>query len=239
MKFKRVNSVLIDINTIIKYARIKGYDIFEDNGNYNLNIWFIRNANSKAGRFDDIQIIFWKHEGLWYKQVYTCTTDPGKYYLLKPLTKYGTAIVKPGQYSGVFRFGYHKGDKAHPALVQRGLITVIRDFNKDTNLDSNVLDYNNIHIKSNGDIKEYYVDGKLLRREQEGYFGINNHLASNTGISRYVGKHSAGCLVQNDAKRYYSEFIPTIENAVEIWGNNFTATIVTETDMLKQLYAIK
>jgi len=243
MSFRKIDGSLLNIDNIIKYAKLKKYNIFEDNGNYNLNIWFIRNLYSEVGKFDDIQLVFWKHKGIWNKQIYTCTTDPGKHYLLNPLTKYGTAIVRPGQYNGVFELGYHKGRKDHPALVQRSPITVIRDFNKDINLDFSYDNYENLKVKSRphsyNKVIDYQINNKTVFRTETGMMGINNHRAHKNIVSKIVGKYSAGCLVQNYFHKYYDEFIPTIEKAKSIWGNSFTATIVTEEDMLKQLYAIK
>ena len=236
------NKALLNIDNIIKYARIKDYDIFEDNGNYNLNIWFIRSENSKPGRFDDVQIVFWKHDGEWYKHIYTCTTDPGRHYLLNPLNINGTAIVRPGQYKGAWKLGYHQGRKDHPALVQHRPITVIRDFNKDTILDYNIINNDlivNMTIETKGHnkiIKYLDRDNKVIHLEEEGYFGINNHRASDSLISKIVGRYSAGCLVQNNPKLYYQRFIPTIQNAVDIWGNNFSFTLITEKDIKRKLY---
>jgi hypothetical protein len=172
-----------------------------------MNIIGIRNNNQKSGSFDDILYTFnWnavenKEEEL---KEYIVTVDPGDLSLLQPINSAGCAIVKPGQYIDMWAFGYHHGDKDHPALVQVNQCTVYRDNNK-----NNILEFNG--------------------KEDTGLFGINCHRASRWKILNNVGLYSAGCIVHQDINRYYSEFIPSIKK----YGNNnkkFNYTLLTEND---------
>ena len=75
------------------------------------------------------------------------------------------AIVCDRQYKGLWQIGMHRGK--YRALVQRGIIAVYRDDNKDKVIDR---------------------DPSTI---MEGYFGINGHHAGEE--STVVGKWSAGC----------------------------------------------
>lgn len=95
-----------------------------------------------------------------------CTTDPGHYYLQKPMVSKGTAILKEGQHRSSHRLGTHKG---YQALTQRIPLPVYRDNTKDKELDF-------INV-------------------QTGMFGINIHRARQTTIIKQIGLYSAGCTV--------------------------------------------
>jgi len=83
--------------------------------------------------------------------LFPATTNPGKYYTLKPMNDAGAAIVMPGQYTP-WIIGKHKGK--YDALIQRGgTFKVARDADK------------------NGDPRGDNIE--------EGYFGINCHHGSN------------------------------------------------------------
>ena len=229
-------SDIVTVDNLLAVSKKRGYRVFEDYRKpLNLNIWVVRSNNQEAGKFDDIQIVFWKDVDRWNVHKFSCTADPSDHYLLNPINPKGTAIVKPDQYRGVWKLGLHKGRANHPALVQNSAITVIRDFNRDAILDYKVP--TNLYRKhkettanNNAGLttKWYNEDGILIHIEDTGYFGINNHRAHRNIIKDYVGNYSAGCIVQNDPHRYHDEFIPMIEESIPHWGNAFTLTLITE-----------
>lgn len=227
---------------LIKVAQKKGYLVFDNNSKpFNINIWAVRSSVQEAGSFDDIQIVFWKNEtGEWAYSQYDCTTDPSDLYLLNPINPHGTAIIKPGQYQGVWELGYHKGHSDHPALVQRRPITVIRDYNRDRTLDfltPNLKDYdktvNYVNASSYTTTYTHKLTGKKYI-EDTGFFGINNHRAHRNIISRVIGNYSAGCVVQNNPHFYYGEYIPLLKQAIKNWGNVFTFTLITTEELINE-----
>jgi len=226
---------LVKPGRLINYARRNGYRIFDSTTNYNLNIWAVRANNQEAGRFDDIQVVFWKDGLGWEYEVFNCTTDPSDHYLLNPINPRGTAIVKPGQWRGLWELGYHRSNHNHPALIQKEPIVVIRDFNKDIILDyytpGNLGAFEKDVIRN--DAHGYTMRwkdqfGNIVYKEDKGYFGINNHRAALGYIAKKIGLYSAGCIVQNDTKKYNEVFIPLIKRAIHNWGNSFSFTLVTQ-----------
>lgn len=171
----------------------------------NLNIVGIRNSSSLPDKFDDRIVVFWRYENKWNVKQYKATTKPGLAYLNQPISDDGTAILKEGQYLGAYNLGLHKGK--YKALVQAAPVTVIRDFDRDSNFD--------------------FVSG----REQTGFFGINIHRATASGESTIVGKWSAGCQVFANSAQF-DEFIDICGNSALNWGNSFTYTLLNNTDLI-------
>lgn len=200
-----INQSIFD--KILKYNfeelfKKKGYTYFTK-GSYNLNIIGIRNANGKINDFDDAIIVVYKCKGKWRKNIFCCTTDPGKYYLNNPCCTDGCAILKEGQYKGAWKIGLHKGQ--YRALVQQKPVSVYRDNNKD-----NVFDFNPKTI-------------------QTGVFGINIHHAGVNSIQ--VDKWSAGCQVFNNLDEYNS-FMRLCQCQIDYGhGNSFTYTLINEKDL--------
>lgn len=195
-----------ELATILKTMQSLGYKVFDnDSKNYNLNLVGLRTADTKPNTFNDWEYVFWKFAGSWEVMKFQITTDPGLYYLKNPMNKLGTAIVKPGQYPGMWVPGLHLGK--YPALVQHGPVTVIRDFNRDAYLD--------------------YDSGV----EESGVFGINNHRAVENGRSVMVDQWSAGCQVFQD---YYEFeiFMRIISEAQKNWTPSFTYTLLTEKQLV-------
>ena len=194
----------LTVHQLIASLKSKGYKVFEDDRkNYNLNIVGIRTSENKVNTFNDFQIVFWKYKGVWNIRKYFITTDPGLYWLNNPMNKLGTAILKEGQYLGSHKLGLHQGK--YTALVQAKPVTVVRDYNRDDNLD--------------------FDSG----REETGFFGINIH-NSGSILSIYVNRWSAGCNVHEDPYAY-KEFIQVLENSKDLWGNSFTYTLIRDTDI--------
>lgn len=123
----------VSSNDLIDILRSKEFVIFDDDSkNYNLNLIGIRSINKVANNFDDFLCVLWKFNGNWNMLKFKMTTDPGLFYLKQPMNSKGTAIVKEGQYRGLWKYGKHKG---YIALQQSGPVTVFRDFNRDNKLD--------------------------------------------------------------------------------------------------------
>ena len=95
---------------------------------------------------------------------FQATTLPGKYYTVNPFVPQGAARLIYGKWS--FKRGLHQGK--YPALVQNGNMIILRDTDKDFNMD-----YNSDYLQCGG-------------------FGINNHAGGGTDS---IGKWSAGCQV--------------------------------------------
>lgn len=226
---------LATIDNIQKVAINKDYKVFKSSTKpYNLNLWMVRNNDRVSGTFNDLGIVFWRYSEQWQCYYFDITTDPSTHYLFNGLRK-GTAIVKPDQYPGWFKLGYHKGK--YKALVQARPITVIRDFNKDNILDWNVpkrFPDKRYRTNTGSVIEEWMENNKVICRTETGMFGINYHRASLYHILRKIGLYSAGCMVHQDAQKYLKEFIPTIEQSIKHgWKNSFTGTLITENDLLK------
>ena len=174
-----------------------GYVIFDGTADFDLNIIGER-FTDQPNKFDDILHVCYKINGLWQWEKFKCTTDPGTYHLLNPAKIAGTAILAPGQYRRSHELGLHRGK--YEALVQRGLVKVYRDSNKDGLV--------NVHPET-GEI---------------GYFGINIHKAG--ANSSYVDKWSAGCTVIANEVRY-QRFIDLCKAQVQVNGwSHFTYTLV-------------
>ena len=234
------NKIFTNIDNIKNVAKRLNYQVFESNvRNFNLNIWCIRSKYRTSGNFDDLMVMFYKDlSNKWQFNTFVITTDPSDISLIQSLNKLGTAIVYNGQYPKAWKLGLHKG--VYEALVQRGNLTVIRDFNKDIILDIPSTDTLKIWGKlpdckveikrtNNRYIENYLINGKIKYTLETGNdFGINCHRASAWKILQKVGLYSQGCIVHQNPYRYNNEFIPMIKESVKLWGNDFTLTLVHE-----------
>lgn len=157
----------IGLSDVVNVMNAKGYTV---NNDFRPNIVGIRNATRESNSYDDICWVWWTEMGKQIVHNYTITTNPGYHYLKNPIAGTdGTAILVPGQYSGIWTLGMHRGKQF--ALVQHGApVSVYRDANKDT-----VLDY----------------DPKTI---VNGWFGIDGHFGS-LGDTDVVDRFSAGCQV--------------------------------------------
>jgi hypothetical protein len=198
-----IKKTSIMLSAIINTLTRKGYII--NIRPFELNIVGIRNTNHKPNSFDDTISIFYKREdGQWIINTCKATTDPGTYWLKTFMNPDGTAILKPGQYKNSHRIGIHRNK--YQALVQQNPVTVLRDTNKDEQLDFN------------------------STKEQTGIFGINIHRASVKGITRSVDKHSAGCQVLADVNDF-NLLMQLAERHRKWYGNNFTYTLIQEKEI--------
>lgn len=223
----------ININTLLSIAKENNYKIYtakdslsKRNRNYNLNIWGIRSTNSKSDKYDDYEIVFReavkpiyhtintehhtrKYDNGWVIDIFLITTNPGTPMLLKPMNPKGAAILKYGQYINMWRKGFHKGDKEHPALIQVNPCTVYRDNNKNDILDYNV-------------------------PTETGMFGINNHRQSKWKLINWIGLNSAGCQVHFNYKVYTDVFLYLIDEAIKEGTDLFTYTLISEETYAKK-----
>ena len=196
---------------IEKAVKSKGYIWFEDSKNkgYDVNIVGVRNAETKAkvtNKFDDKITVSFKCDGEWEFHEFDCTTDPGTHWVENVMNKKGVAILKPGQYRRSHKLRLHAGK--YLALGQQNNVTVYRDDNRDDNYD----------------LDESKTD--------TGLFGINIHRATGRAgkKSSQIDKWSAGCQVIADNDDWHC-FLDICQQAREIWGNNFTYTLIESTDI--------
>ena len=197
---------------IEKTVKSKGYVWFEDpkDKGYDVNIVGIRNSETGdevTNKFDDKITISYKVDGEWKFHCYDCTTDPGRYWVENIMRKEGVAALKEGQYRRSHKIRLHAGK--YPALGQQNPVTVYRDANKDGCYD--LSDDNT----------------------QTGLYGINIHRATAREGKRStkVDKWSAGCQVIA-ANKDWKEFMDICYKAREIWGNNFTYTLIESKDII-------
>lgn len=157
---------------IVTYEKIKNaydrlnYTFYTEEKH--INLFGIRDP-SNVDIFNDCIGIAYSDSGSFICRTFTATTDPGKYYLLNPMTKKGTAILKEGYHKNAFMFGLHKGQ--YKALIQASELPVYRDNTKDLVLN---------------------MDDKTV---EKGWFGINLHRGNLYNIIDTVGKNGAGCQV--------------------------------------------
>lgn len=193
--FKRVLETS-DFETICKD---KGYAFFTK-GDYNLNIFGCRfllgNDYTVTDLFDDAIVLVYKEGGKYVRKIYECTVDPGSTYMKSPMNSTGTGIIVPGQYRGVLKLGYHKGQ--YEALVQAKPIKLYRDNNKDL-----VYDMNPSTI-------------------EEGMFGVNIHKAG--ANSSVIKNWSAACTVFK-RESDFNEFMKLCKKSANLYGNSFTYTV--------------
>lgn len=180
----------------------KGYRVFTRP--YELNVVGIRSGSNIPNAFDDSINVFYNDGTNWHFNNYPATTDPGMQYLKQPINNAGTAILKQGQYYNCYAIGLHRG--LYSALVQQAAVTVIRDFNKDGRLD--------------------FYSGK----EETGMFGINVHRAQQTGVTKYVAGHSAGCQVFANISDFNALMVLCSQHK-KLYGNRFTYTLLNQADL--------
>jgi hypothetical protein len=184
------------IDKLRKVAEKKGHAIFENS----VNLWFERNSDPVKNRYDDTLHLFIPAKN-YHKEI-AVTTEPGAYWLKNPMNGKGCAILKPGQYRGMWKVGKHRGK--YMALVQAGPCTVFRDNNKD-------------------DIIDDYLP------EDAGHFGINYHHGG-YDESDQINKDSAGCQVARFIAQYLDS-MSVIINDVTKFGNSFTCTLIESKDL--------
>ncbi|WP_165739779.1 hypothetical protein [Pseudoalteromonas sp. Z1A6] len=195
--------------TLLSTLQACGHKVFE--GELNLNIIGIRHANTRANTFNDAICVLYQQNSEWQLKQYKATTDAGIYWRKNPMNIDGTAVLVAGQHKSLWMLGYHQGK--YRALVQHKPVVVLRDNNKDTELDTDVTPQAEL---------------------QQGYFGINCHRANSKTTSTQVDKWSAGCQVfanPND----FDEFIALCEQSAAKYGPYFTYTLLEQADIKESI----
>jgi hypothetical protein len=193
----------INLQNILNALAKKGYVVYSKP--YQLNIVGVRAANAQANSFDDSINVFYKDNfGNWQFKSNPATTDPGTYYLNHPeeMNSSGTAIILPGQYPNSHKIGLHRG--SYTALVQQGPMKIVRDANRD-----NVIDINPANAIT-------------------GTYGLNIHKAGSNSTT--VDRWSAGCQVFARSADF-DAFISLCQQHSQLYGNNFTYTLLEEKDL--------
>ena len=189
---------------ILDLVEKAGHKVF-DNGDYDLNIVGIRKANGEPNKFDDLITCSYKVNGVWQFRSWRCTTDPGNHWMENPMRVEGTAILKAGQYRGVYMLSKHRGK--YLALCQNGgPVTVWRDKDRDLEIDQEV--------------------------EHTGMFGINIHRAHAKIEVDDVYKYSAGCQVLNKPGDL-DELLWLCKRQIAThptWPQKFSYTLLEESD---------
>jgi len=180
----------------------RGHALFmNDSRDYNLNLIATRDPDPRMDQFGCVMSVIWSYGGDLNHFNYRITTLPGSYYMkVRLLNHEGCAILKPGQYRGVYTTGLHRGK--YLALCQRrGPVTVYRDGDRDN---------------------EFDMEPEM---ERTGRFGINIHRCGRDGLVPRVGANSAGCLVFQ-SHRDFDHFMKIIILAEENWGDRFSLTLL-------------
>lgn len=196
----------MNLNTILMDMSFNNQDIFHSEEKpYNLNIVGIRSKDKTPNVFNDELVVFWKDSDEFIEKRWVITTDPGLSGMLKPVNSKGVAILKPGQYKGVYKIDKHKG--RYDALCQRGgTVSVYRDDDRD---------------------HEYDIDPNSV---DTGWFGINIHGTREDAISTEVNGWSHGCQVFQNWDDF-QEFMTICKEAAKNWGNSFTYTLIDEIEV--------
>ena len=180
----------------------KGYEWYDRT--YELNIIGVRSYFPIKNKFNDNMYLAWKENDDKFIYRMKCTTLPGTNYLLKPLNRKGTAILKENQYVNAYKLGLHRNK--YLALVQRlQPVTVYRDNNKDDEWNLSVV-------------------------TETGFFGINIHRASLWYRVLKINKYSAGCqaiLIKKD----FNKMIDLAKKQKNRFSNKFTYTLINEKDL--------
>lgn len=186
---------------ILNRVESLGYKIFTQK-EYDLNIIGIRSQNRRPGLFDDEICVCYKEGFDWIEERYKATTDPSMEQHRDPDNPKGVAILKPGQYRGVYKIDKHAGK--YYALCQRGAeVTVYRD--------------NNLNERTD------YIN------EESGYFGINLHRAHPNKIVQSTRAYSHGCqVIQNPAD--FMRLMGLARLQIGIGYESFTYTLIEATD---------
>ena len=190
----------LTFNDIKNSVTRQGHAFFDD-GDYNLNLVGIRSRGGATDTFNDTLAALFYQDGRPMLITMACTTDPGKHYLENPLTNAGTAVLKPGQYRGMWRLGRHRGQ--YKALTQLGICDVYRDNSRDPEIECN------------------------QSTVQRGHYGINCHRAHETAKMTRINRWSAGCQVVQSSG-HYDLLLALCELSASRCGDTFTYTLINE-----------
>lgn len=163
---------------IIAYMESLGYRIFREPGE--INIVYLEGCDldglpnkDENDRWNDLGLLIRFQDGtpeVIHRAV--CTTEPGYLATMSAAAMRlgGVARIQLTQYLECWQMGLHKGEPAHPALVQCAPVLVHRDRNRD--------------FKRPGDPLGWAT-------------GINHHGTRPNYLARLVGMFSQGCMVRH------------------------------------------
>jgi hypothetical protein len=185
------------------YKRL-GYQIFDMDKPFNLNIFGIRAKGGTTNTFNDLIGCFYTDEGgAQIVHAFKGTTDPGQYYMENLLNKQGCAVLTKGQWRGCWKLGKHRD---YAALQQVKSVTVYR-----------VPDGK-------------YAPGNPYTTD-DGIFGINIHRADDDRIAQFIGKYSAGCQVIQRPEDF-NAFIRLCRKSAAKYGPGFSYTLLLEEEVM-------
>lgn len=187
----------------IKQAMKQQGHAFFETGDNNLNLVGIRASDLNSNAFNDVLAVLYYQNGRETMHLFDCTTDPGLFWRENPAHTAGTAIMKPGQYRGLWHIGTHRGQ--YFALKQKCAADFYRDNNRDETLNLNGPVHNAI-------------------------IGANCHRASAVNKSTQVNKWSAGCQVLANPNDF-NLLMALCEIARHQYGNSFSYTLLNEADI--------
>lgn len=188
---------------LIKAYQRRKFKLFDLAKPLNLNIFGVRAESERQNTFDDVIGVYYTNKkGSKQLRLWMATTQPGEYWLKRPMNDKGAGILVSGQYLGVYELDLHHGE--YLALCQRGPMTVWRDNDRDN-------------------IPE--AEGT----QETGVFGLNIHHATAKGTSITVDKWSAACQVFASIQDF-NTFIPICVASKAIYGNKFSYTLFDEAD---------
>lgn len=178
---------------------------FYDSGQYNVNLFGIRNKDmAVVNEFNDLIGVAYLDEFM-NKQclVFQGTTKPGLTYLSAKMgNPDGTAILCEGQHKKCWEIAMHNAGKpsGHEAYRQIGVnvFRVFRDKNADGSFDLSGQIYTNVS-------------------------GLNGHTTRDFDIEN-VNSFSAGCQVVQDDKEHMI-WVSVGKRSAELYGNVFSYTL--------------
>lgn len=177
---------------LVAYMKTKGYQLFQQPGE--INIIYAEGANldgtpnsDEQDRFNDLGLLLRFNDAGTPEIIHRaiCTTEPGTLATFSTQARQlgGVARVQLTQYLNCWQLGFHKGNPAHPALVQCAPMLVHRDRNRD--------------FKRIGD--------PLMPAS-----GINHHGTRPGYVAKAVGMFSLGCSVRLHWEKHL-EFISLLK----------------------------
>lgn len=190
----KLNGKNIDLDYVLELYDTYDYPLFT-NGDYNLNIFGIRNDSRASGTFDDAMGVLYKERGLWELFVFPATVDCGVFYMKSPMNPDGAAFIKEGFYKGLWQIGGFKGVEC---LIQKAPVQYYRDNNRDEIIDLNP------NTVAKGNI---------------GLF-CHPHF-QNFGTAEKIHNSSAGCQVPQDYKDF-KKLMTLCKTSMALYGNSFS-----------------
>lgn len=179
-----INAIVAE--KIVKYCQTKNYILSINPGE--INIVYVEGMDTdgdvnsdEPNSFNDARIVF--DSALKPIQVWSATTEPGRWYTNRPMNPNGAFRIAFGQYKA-WRVGMHGTSDRHEALVQVAEIEGHRDADK--------------NMVRTGD------------RKVKGLFGVNQHWGYDLPPND-IGKASAGCLVGRTRKGH-QEFMQIVKS---------------------------